>query len=342
MFKKKVLVICPSCKQYSKLISDIKKTIKVFTKISEKEFKKFRFIFKSFSCERETVSKELSLLLSSHNFFSIISPLFSQHSLGLPVITERYKVPTFHLWASDPTITKNFRYSFRIIYSDYDQAKAAAIFTRKELLKYRGIMIVDNEYRYSSIITQIFRKIFEETGGELYTVLKIKNQEGWIITLEKLFEKNPQFVYSPSHPETNRMLYKILKETGFEGDIIFNDWTYFSGKKKLGEFEGVYFTLPYIQNLEPTEKGVEFLKEYTRMFSEPPSETVYLTYDALVVLKSILNFNDKNKIPELLRNREYEGMFWKFTFKKSGAPVRPVLVVRRKDGKIEYVGRVVV
>ena len=316
------------------LNGEVDRAIEVFWKLkgnSREEFQKISIIPGKIGCLK------LARITRSSSVSIVVSVLLSSQSFCLSPLADRNKKIAIHSIASDPSLIKGMKHNFRMIHKDDDQGRGAAIFVKKHLKLYRGVLIFESSHRYGSIISKSFRETFTNLGGKLNVVIKFPGDESFLKNLTKHLREDPQFVFLSSSPKAAVKLIETLAKHGFKGVLFLSDWASLNLKPPL-PIRDVYFTTEYIQGHHETEVSSAFERLYIELFNRPPHFTTALIFDSLLAAHEALQSSEDPE--EYLKRTRIDGVCGTFGFKEDGEVDKGVLIAKLEKAP-NFAGKVI-
>lgn len=267
------------------------------------------------------------------------------------------EVPTIGITCTNPILTKSNPYYVRVCFLDAFQGNAAAKYVFEYLQENRAIVLREKDNDYAAALAKQFTlklaSLVEESyGGQVeisetsvvYTVEYEKGTTDFTSHMEHI-RSNTQgikVIFLPSDAKTAIAAMETMKDL----DVLFvgtNQWEVeeflTSGSDAV---EGARFTTVYDSQSELTEMSKVFLEAYRGKYGEGaiPSNEEALGFDAYcLALEAIEQAGDADNgqlIKEkLISVREFEGATGDITLNSDGDPIKPVIIVRMKDGQME-------
>lgn len=190
-------------------------------------------------------------------------------------IFEESKTPLIVLWDSNPQLDNMGDYIFAIGPWTPSAGESAADFSYNTL-DARKVVIINNLDPWSSEVSAIFKKIFEQLGGTILDQYSVSSEEtnDFRTVITKAKSLNPDAIYSPLS-EGMTTFYIQLKESGYRGNVVTSDIiTENTIDVTKGATEGIYQT----QILDPVSEKTQHMKEiYRKKFGK---ETTHVLYNA--------------------------------------------------------------
>lgn len=283
-------------------------------------------------------------LVSDYSIDALIGDVTSKPSIsvaqragddGMPMVT-----PT---GTADP-ITAQGQTVFRTCFTDAYQGRAMAAYVNSKGLKSVAVLY-DNSDDYSVALYKAFVAEAKNSG------ITVTAEESFGATdsdfkaqLTKIVSTNPEVLYVPAYYETNALILRQAKETGFKGQVIGGDgWDGILSQFKNDPTgaDGVIFSNHY-SLYDADEKVQKFVNAYKSKYNEDPTAFSALGYDSVYLIKQAVEAagtKDKAAVVRALEGIQFAGVTGSFTFDDQHNPVKTVSFIQIKDGKYELDGK---
>jgi branched-chain amino acid transport system substrate-binding protein len=256
-------------------------------------------------------------LIQLNNVQAII-PGSSREALAIIPLTEENDVLVVTA-ASNPKITENRNFVFRIVPSDFIQGKDLAQFALNKGLKSFSVLSLQSDYGIG--LTNVFEKnllnggaridfkeFFSESETDFRThLLKIKNaasQGVLIIAMDK------QYVSILSQMKELGLKQKVFASEVFNSGVVLENTEL---------VKGVVYS-KYLAVSNPISS--KFEAEYFSRFGEKPGPFAAETYDAtLVALKALFNSSNSKGAKDFLHTSTFSGVTGNIQFDLNGEPI---------------------
>lgn len=277
-------------------------------------------------------------LVSEYHIDALIGDVTSKPSISVAQRANDDGMPMITPTGTADAITEQGDTVFRTCFTDSYQGTAMASFLASQGKKSAAILY-DNGDDYSVALTKAFKAEAEKTG------MKITAEESFSSTdadfkaqLTKIVASNPEVLYVPAYYETDALILRQAKETGFKGLITGGDgWDgiHTQFKDDPTQADGVIFSSHY-SIYDKDEKVQKFVKNFKEKYGEDPTSFAALGYDSVYLLKQAVEeagTKDKAKVVEALAKIKFDGVTGSFTFDKHHNPIKTVSFIKVVDGK---------
>ncbi len=288
---------------------------------------------------KELIHKEPTVILGSYG---------SVYSLVAGDYINEAQIPTITITNTNPLVTRNNPYYFRVCYVDSNQGDILAKYVleqKKE--KTAGVLIPAGDDAAMAMVAAFTDRIKAETENEDAILVYEEYETGasdFSKQLEAVKKSGVKSVLLSGNVSDSANIIKQANDMGlttvFLGDT---EWTEESFKELAGDsLNGAntafvnFFGADEVVN-EETEK---FLKLYHEKYGEgDPEDGVALGYDAYVIALNAIDKADDNasgkEIREVLAGQNaFQGASGNITFSAMGDPIKTAYISTWKDGKV--------
>jgi branched-chain amino acid transport system substrate-binding protein len=285
----------------------------------------------------EAAVTSITRLINQEKVAAVLGPVYSSGAIPSGEVAERSGIPMVSAMSTNPKTTLGRRFVFRIGFMDDLQARVMATFAMKELKASRAAILYNITNPYSRNLAEIFRKEYEEKGGEIVAFeTYFSTVNGYVPQIDRISRSAPQVVFLPNYTaETAEQAAAIFK-TGLDARLIGPDawdWEVISNRP---EFDDSYMTALWSTEMKG-EVIEKFIDSYKERFGEDPSDTAALTYDAFNIIIEAARSEGK-ATPEAIRDGlynlgPYAGASGNIDYVWNGDPERSVAILHLKNGK---------
>ncbi len=279
-------------------------------------------------------------LVSEHQIDALIGDVTSKPSIGVAARADEDGMPMITPTGTADGITQQGKTAFRTCFTDSYQGVVMASYLASQGKKTVAILF-DNSDDYSVALSTAFAKEAEAKG------IKIVASESFVGTdtdfkaqLTKIVAANPEVLYIPAYYETDALILRQAKETGFKGLFVGGDgWDGVVGQFKddVQLLDGVLFSSHY-SIYDEDETIQKFVKSYQSKYNEDPTAFAALGYDSVYLLKQAVESagsKDKAKVIDALAGIKFKGITGEFSFDENHNPVKTVSFIEIRDGKYQ-------
>ncbi len=256
------------------------------------------------------------------------------------------KVPAIGTSCTNPLVTLNNDYYFRVCFIDSFQGNVMANYAYNEVGAKKVGFIIEKTNDYAVGLAKFFEDTFTElTGDENAIVYKGYYQTGdqdFTAQLTSLKESGAEAIFAPGNFTESALIMKQAKELGIDLPILGGDtWETPEVLDIAGEAaEGVVFSTFFDANAKLTDTTTEFLDAYKEEYGKEPAAVTALAYDAyLLALDAIERAGSAD--PEAIRDalagtKDFPGAAGLVSLDENGDAVKSAVIKTVKDGKFSY------
>jgi branched-chain amino acid transport system substrate-binding protein len=284
--------------------------------------------------------------IAEMKFDAAIGTLISSDALVASNAFEKAGIPFIAPVASHPDVTAGKRFSVRVAFNDYRQAKLLARLAARELKAQRVVVIKNASQPYSDFLATQFQKEL----GILSPATKISEQviiEGasdFRGLVEKALESRPDLIFVPLAQAAIASIYVELEARESQLTILASDTIEAQPKflAKVGpKSRNIHFIYPKHWNgkLQGPEAARYNRLHKTYCGQYAPSMTTVAAYDAAELLVRALRTNPGLRGEALIstiKTIPYEGMTGQIVRGSDGDPIKPLELFALKNGSIVH------
>ena len=281
-------------------------------------------------------------LISDDQVHAVIGEVASSNSLAAAPIAQRHGVPMISPSSTNPKVTQQGDYIFRVCFIDPFQGKVAAKFALGALHAKTAAILRDQKSDYSIGLADVFTKEFTAAGGQIvddkaYTAgdVDFKAQ------LTGLRDKKPDLIYVPGYYSEVGLIARQARELGLKQPLMGGDGWESPELYKIGgaALEGCYFSNHCApDSTEPVVKN--FVSKYTARWGHAPGALAMLGYDAVKVfadaVKRAPDLSGAALRDALAKTKDFPGVTGGISMDANRDAVKSAVILKIKDGKASY------
>ena len=286
----------------------------------------------------------VSRLIEKEKVVAIIGEMISGNTIAGSDHAERRKIPTVSPTATNPIVTHNKKYIFRVCFLDPDQGRIAAKLAVQELKAKTAALIYDISQDYCVALAAFFKKEFIKDGGKIVAETKFKTGDrDFTPQLGSIQAARPDIIYAPIYYTECALIARQAREMGLDVPILAGDGVQAPELIKIGgkAVEDVFFTAHFHKDMIRNERGKKFLQRYEKETGKRLDAFVAMGADAyFIILDAIKRAGsaDPTKIRNALAStKDFDGVTGSISLKADGNAVKAMVVNKVKDGKFVYV-----
>jgi branched-chain amino acid transport system substrate-binding protein len=279
-------------------------------------------------------------LINQENVVAIVGPQASRNAIPTANVAENAHIPMISPWSTNPETTAGKQYVFRVAFVDPFQGQVMARFAIEELGAQKAAVLYDVASAYNKGIAEIFKRVFEEAGGQVaafesYTT----GEQDFTAQLERIRGSGAEVLFLPNYYNEVPLQAKQAHQMGIDIPLIGSDsW---GGLEPAGrqELEGAFFSTHYAPDIA-NQQAQTFIEAYRQAYGRVPDDVAALTYDAFGILFQAIQSQGQAD-PESIRNglssiERYTGVTGSMEYRGTGDPVKSAVVLQIKGGNFVF------
>lgn len=308
--------------------------------------KKLKLIALDDQGKPEEAVTTVTKLITQDKVHVILGEVASSRSLAAAPIAQRYKIPMISPSSTNPKVTEQGDYIFRVCFTDPFQGKVLAKFAAEDLKAKTAALLIDKKSDYSVGLGDFFKSTFTAAGGQIVVE---QNYAGGDMDfkgqLTSIKGKNPDVLVVPGYYTEVGLIMKQARGLGLKTIFLGGDgWD----SPKLAEIggkaiNGAYFSNHYsVDDQDPRVQ--DFIKRYKARYNEVPDGLAAMGYDAALVLVDSLK-RAKSTSGADLRNaiaqtKDFPGVTGIISIDDQRNASKPAVVLKIEDGAFKFAKRV--
>jgi len=236
----------------------------------------------------------------------VLGHFFSSTSFAAGQLYKKYGIPAITASATDPMVTQNNPWYFRVIPTNITQGQFIAAYIHGALKKKSASIIFDTD-NYGKSLARSFENSALETGIHLVKKWGINSSKNVDVQIKKIVEElrsieDTGIVFLATHSlEAVKLItainfpgsgYEIFGPDSFSTNSFISEFLrYPQERANPGYFsDNVYASSPFMINISPNPDAFRFRNEYIQTYGHKPSWVDSCYYDAAQVAVSALKF----------------------------------------------------
>jgi len=290
--------------------------------------------------EAQTV---VTKLITRDRVVAVLGEVASSRTLAAAPVAQQSRIPMISPSSTNPRVTQIGDYIFRVCFIDPFQGFVMAKFATNTLQFTNVAILRDIKNDYSVGLADVFVENFKKLGGNI--VADVSYSEGdtdFSAQLTAIKPRNPQAIFVPGYYTEVGLIARQARSLGLTVPLLGGDgWD----SPKLWEIGGEALNGSYYSNHssmdDPSPLIQRFVAEYKARYNEVPDALAALGYDTAQILFDAIrrsNSTDPAQVRDALaQTKDFPGITGKITIDQDRNAVKPAVVLRVKDGKLEYV-----
>lgn len=309
--------------------------------------KKVELVLVDNKSDKVEAASAASRLVEKEKVSAIIGSWGSSLSMAAGDIVKNAKVPTVAASATNPLVTKNNDFFFRVCFIDPFQGRVMANYAFSKLNAKKVAIVQEISSDYSIGLAKFFTDSFKELTKDQNAIVGVANyntgDQDFSAQLTNLKAKNPDVIFAPGNFTESALLIKQARQLGIKVPIIGGDTWETPEFIDIGKeaVEGAVFSTFFTSEKPITPESEKFLAEYRKTYSgKEPSAVTALGYDAYIVILDAIkraNSADSVKIKEQLAiTKDFPGAAGMITLDENGDAVKDAVIKQVKGGKFTF------
>jgi branched-chain amino acid transport system substrate-binding protein len=210
-----------------------------------------------------------------------------------PIVKDK-KVPAIGLSCTNPLVTKDNDYYFRVCFIDPFQGTVMANYAYKEVKAKKAIIIREVTNDYSVGLAKFFEDSFKKLTGDDKSILAELSyntgDQDFSAQLTEVKKFKPDVIFAPGNFTESALVVKQARDLGIKTPFLGGDtWETPEfidvGKKAV---EGVVFSTFFATEVPITETSKIFLDAYRKQYNKEPAAVTALGFDGYLVARAAI------------------------------------------------------
>ncbi|MBE7492748.1 MAG: ABC transporter substrate-binding protein [Planctomycetes bacterium] len=285
-------------------------------------------------------------LATQDGVFVAMGAVASGISLAAAPEFQKYGIPMISPSSTNPTVTEQGNYIFRICYLDDFQGAACAVFAMNDLKAKKAAILQNQDDAYSTGLADFFEARFKKAGGTV--VAKESYKKGttdFNTQVTNIKAKSPDVVFLPCYYNDAALIAQQCRAQGLNVPLLGGDgWE--SDKlvpNAKGALEGCYFGNHYAE-ADENARVKAFVEAYRKKYGNAPSSLAALGYDVVYVVKKAIEDAgefDRAKVRDALAKlKGFEGVTGKFDIDERRDARKSISMLKIEGEKFKFVRQI--
>jgi branched-chain amino acid transport system substrate-binding protein len=282
-------------------------------------------------------------LISKDGVIAILGEVASSRSLEAAPICQQSQIPMISPASTNPTVTQEGNYIFRVCFNDDFQGGALANFASGTLKAKKVAILTDVKSDYSKGLAKSFKAKYGKNGGNIGTELDFnggdKDFKGQLTAIKS---DNPDAIFLPGYYNDVALICIQAKQLGMNIPIFGGDGWESESLLTIGKdaMEGHYFST-HCSIEQPTPEMTAFVAAYQKRFEgKTPDAMAVLGYDSAMVLVDAIK-RAKTTESVALRDaiaatKNFAGASGNITLNADRDAVKALVFIQIKNEKFTY------
>jgi branched-chain amino acid transport system substrate-binding protein len=305
--------------------------------------KKVEFVIADTKSDKIESANAMSRLIEKDKVSAVIGEMISGNTMAGGPIAEKAKIPVVSPTATNPLVTQDKKYVFRVCFIDPVQGDIAAKYAITTLKAKKTALIVDKSQDYCVGLAKFFKDAFTKLGGQIVAeTFCVTEDKDFSAQLSTIKSSNPDVIYAPNYYSPVALFTKQARELGVKAPVLAGDGAQADELIQIGgkEVEGVAFTGHFHKKAAVTKLAKDWIPRFENKFKAEPNAFHALGADAYFVLLDAIT-RAKSTKGEAIRStlattKNFEAISGKLSIGEDGNAVKPMVINVVKNGKFEY------
>jgi branched-chain amino acid transport system substrate-binding protein len=305
--------------------------------------KKVRVIVEDDQGKPEEAQTVVTKLINKDRVVAVLGEVASSRSLAAAPVCQSNRIPMITPSSTNPKVTQIGDYIFRVCFIDPFQGFVMAKFASQSL-KIKNVAILrDIKNDYSVGLADVFVENFTKMGGKIVTDQSYSEGDtDFSAQLTSIQSAKPEAIFVPGYYTEAGLVARQARKLGLTIPLMGGDgWD----SPKLWEIGGEALNDCYYSNHysvdDPSPAIQKFVADYKKRFNQVPDALAALGYDAARILFQAfrtVGTTEAAKVRDAIaQTKEFAGVTGLITLDSNRNAVKPAVVLRVKNGKLEYV-----
>ena len=290
----------------------------------------------------EEAATAVTKLITQNGVNAILGEVASSRSLAMAPIAQNYKIPMVTPSSTNPKVTEQGDYIFRVCFIDPFQGTVMAKFAHDALHAKRVAVLRDVKNDYSIGLANYFSETFKKMGGEIVVDQSYSGGDiDFKAQLTSIRTKNPDAIFVPGYYTEVGLIGRQAKELGIAAPLLGGDGWDSPKLKEIGgdAINGSYFSNHYSsENKDPQVQ--DFIAKFKATYGVIPDGLAAMGYDAAMVLvdamKRAPTLVSADVRTALANTKDYPGVTGKITIDQNRNAVKSAVVLKVASGEFKY------
>jgi branched-chain amino acid transport system substrate-binding protein len=295
--------------------------------------------------ESKEAGNAVTRLITSDKVVAVLGEVASSLSLAGGAVAEQYQIPMISPSSTNPRVTAQKKYVFRVCFIDPFQAAAIATFVSSNLHLTKAAILYDQTQAYSKGLRDDFTKAFKKMGGQIVADQAYNGGDtDFSAQLTTIRAANAEIIFVPGYYTEGGNIAIQARKLGLTIPLIGGDGWDSSQLPAIGgkAIEGSY----YSNHSAPDQPNMQdFVAKWKKKYNnETPDALAGLGYDAMMVLldsmKRAQSLSGKDLAQAIAETKDFKGVTGTITMDKDHNAQKGVVIVQIKDGQPVFVAAV--
>lgn len=290
----------------------------------------------------EEAATAVTKLITQDKVTAILGEVASSISLAMAPIAQGNKVPMITPSSTNPKVTEQGDYIFRVCFIDPFQGTVMARFATETLKVKKVAVLRDVKSDYSMGLANFFIETFKKSGGEI--LMDQSYSQGDIdfkSQLTAIKAKAPEAIFVPGYYTEVGLIARQARELGIKAPMMGGDGWDSPKLMEIGgqALEGSYFSNHYSsEDQSPVVQG--FITKFKARFNRIPDGLAAAGYDATKILADSMSraasLDGQALRDAIAATKGHVGVTGNITIDSNRNAVKSAVVLKIAGGQMKY------
>ena len=315
-------------------------------KVGEVLGKKVELVILDNKSEKVDAANAVSRLIDKDKVVAIIGSYGSSLSMAAGDIVKNAKVPAVGCSPTNPLVTLDNDYYFRVCFIDPFQGTVMANYAFNELRAKKAAIIQDVQQDYSIGLSKYFVDAFVKLTGDAGSIVATTSyntgDQDFSAQLTNVKSLNPDVIFAPGNDGESALLIKQARDLGIDIPILGGDTWESPVFLSVGgnAVEGAVYSTHFTSESPVTAASEDFLKEYKAKYNKEANAFGALGYDAyMVIIDAIEKAGSEDPVAirdKIAATTDFVGATGIITLDSNGDAVKSAIINQVQDGQFKY------
>lgn len=309
--------------------------------------KKIELVIVDNKSDRVEAGNAVARLVERDKVSAVIGSWGSGFSMAAGETLKNAGIPAVAPSATNPLVTLDNDYYFRVCFIDTFQGKVLAQLAYEELGAKKVAIIQEVNNDYSVGLAQFFSNEFKDLTSDDGSIVEVANyntgDQDFTAQLTNIKAKNPDVIFAPGNFTESALIMKQAKELGIDVPFLGGDTWETPEFIEVGQdaVEGAMLTTFFATEVPLNDLSKEFIEKYREKFNREPSAVAALGFDAYLVIRDAIERagdpNDTAKIKdEIAKTNNFQGATGSITLDENGDAIKDVIIKTVENRNFVY------
>ena len=308
--------------------------------------KKVELVIADNKSDKVEAATAAARLVEKEKVTAIIGSWGSSLSMAAGDIVKKRKVPAVGASCTNPLVTKDNEYYFRVCFIDPFQGTVMANYAFNKLNAKKAAIVQEVSNDYAVGLANFFTESFKKLTNDPNCIVAVANyntgDQDFSAQLTNIKAKNPDVIFAPGNFTESALVISQARKLGITCPIIGGDTWETQEFLDIGKeaVEGAVFSTFFATEKPITAESQKFLDEYRKQYQKEPAAVTALGYDAYILILDAIkraNSTDRVKIrEELAKTENFPGAAGIITLDEDRNAIKNAVIKQVKGGKFTY------